>query len=64
MTKSLFAEMDTIADALRRNNPDLGGLSGELQLEFRQLQKRRMPELTKEQFLDLFQEWLPRALTS
>jgi hypothetical protein len=46
---SLFDEMDTIADAVRSNNPDLReGLSDELQLEFRQLQKRRCPELSKQ----------------
>jgi hypothetical protein len=55
MSDHLFAEMDAIADALRANDPTLReSLSDELQLEFRQLQKRRMPPLGRDQFLDLF----------
>jgi hypothetical protein len=55
---SLFDEMDTIADAVRRNNPDIReGLSDELQLEFRQGQRRRMPELSREHWLELFAVW-------
>ena len=39
----LFAEMDAIADALRENDPTLReSLHDEWQLEFRQLQRRRM----------------------
>ena len=54
----LFSEMDAAADMLRENNPTLrDSLSDERQLEFRQLQKKRMPQLSKEQFLDLFHEW-------
>ena len=55
---TLFGEMDRIADALRENNPDLReSLSYELQIEFRQLQKRRMPGLSRQEFLDLFHVW-------
>ena len=54
----LFAEMDHVADVLRENDPSLReSLSDELQLEFRALQKRRMPELSKDEFLDLFDAW-------
>lgn len=38
----LFSEIDAAADILRENNPTLcDSLSDELQLEFRQLQKKR-----------------------
>ena len=51
----LFSEMDSIADSLRENDPDIrAAMRDELQMEFRQLQKRRMPNLGKEEFLDLF----------
>jgi hypothetical protein len=50
--------MDAIADALRENDPTLReSLHDEWQLEFRQLQKRRMPTLSKDEFLDLFGVW-------
>ena len=55
---TLFGEMDRIADAVRENNPELReSLSNELQLEFRQLQKCRMPELSRKEFLDVFHVW-------
>ena len=58
MSDHLFAEMDAIADALRANNPTVrDSLSDELQLEFRQLQKKRMPWLGKDEFLDLLHTW-------
>jgi hypothetical protein len=54
----LFTEMDAAADLLRETSPELReSLSDELQLEFRQLQKKRMPQLSKEEFLDLFHTW-------
>jgi len=56
---SLFAEMDDAADALRRNNPDLhSALNAELQMEFRALQRKRMPALGKNEWLTLFETWL------
>jgi hypothetical protein len=59
----LFAEMDAIADALRESDPTLReSLCDELQLEFRQLQRRRMPDLSKDEFLDLFHVWRDRYL--
>ena len=59
MTASdLFSEMDRAADLLRETNPELrASLSDELQLEFRQVQKKRMPQLNKDEFLDLFHTW-------
>jgi hypothetical protein len=57
--RDLFAEMDAIADALRESDPTLReSLCDELQLEFRQHQKRRMPTLSKGEFCDLFGIWL------
>jgi hypothetical protein len=62
-TPDLFAEMDHLADVLRENDPTLReSLCDELQLEFRQLQKRRMPTLSKDEFLDLFHVWLDHYL--
>src|SRR5215472_1054655 len=59
----LFAEMDAIADALRENDPTLReSLCDELQIEFRQLQRRRIPSLSKDEFLDLFGVWLDQYL--
>ena len=59
MTASdLFSEMDRAADLLHETNPELrASLSDELQLEFRQVQKKRMPQLNKDEFLDLFHTW-------
>ena len=63
MSDHLFAEMNAIADALHANDPMLReSLSDELQLEFRQLPKKRMPWLGKVEFVDLFHEWRDRYL--
>ena len=60
----LFTEMDHPADLLRETNPELReSLSDELQVEFRQVQKKRMPWLSKEQFLDLFEIWRDGYIT-
>jgi hypothetical protein len=53
----LFAEMDAAVDALRiPYGPEL--VVGDLQFEFRQIQKARMPELAEAEWLDLFHIWL------
>jgi len=49
-TMSLFDEMDAVADDLRR---DPWCVEADLQIAFRQLQKRRRPDLTEAQFLEL-----------
>ena len=55
---SLFAEVTAAADALRRDNPDLReALAEELQLLFREVQKRRMPELSTVEPIELFRVW-------
>src|SRR5262245_35572853 len=51
--QNLFAEMDTIADAL----PAGPGFWDECQIEFRRLQKVHSPDLTQEQWLDLHSLW-------
>ena len=59
----LFSEMDAAADALCRNDPTLrAALSAELQLEFRQRQRRLLPSLSKDEFLNLFCVWHDRYL--
>ena len=56
---SLFAEMDHAADTLRKDNSSLrAGLRVELQLLFREIQKRRMPSLPDDEWLALFETWL------
>jgi hypothetical protein len=55
---SLFAEADHAGDALREENPDLrDALAEELQLLFREIQKRRMPELSSVEWIELFKTW-------
>jgi hypothetical protein len=58
-TKSLFDEMDEIADELRENPEHV---LGDDEIAFRQLQKFRCPDLSKQQFRDLFVEWRDRYL--
>jgi hypothetical protein len=53
-TTDLFSEMNNIADELR-NNPR--HILEDDQIAFRQLQKARLPHLTREQWLDLFELW-------
>jgi hypothetical protein len=61
---NLFDEMDAAADTLRANNPDIRtAMRWELQMEFRQLQQARMPELTREQAAELFGVWLLHDLS-
>src|SRR5262249_40056558 len=53
-TMSLFGEMDAVADELRgdpRHTPD------DDQLAFRQLQRARLPDLSEQEWLDLFDVW-------
>jgi len=60
---SLFAEVDHAADTPRADNPDLrAALKDELQLLFREIQKRRMPELSSVEWLDLFNVRLAQYL--
>jgi hypothetical protein len=54
MMTRLFAEMDEIAHALRTKPHQI---SDDDQIAFRQSQKRRHPDLTKEQWLALFAVW-------
>jgi hypothetical protein len=55
---SLFAEMDAAADALRRDNPELReSLVDELQMTFREIQKRRAPQLSTAEWVELFRVW-------
>jgi hypothetical protein len=54
MMTRLFAEMDEIADVLRT---ELHNMPDDDQIAFPQLQKRRHPDLTKEQWLALFAVW-------
>lgn len=57
----LFTEMDSAADALRASNPNLRvGLADDLQILFREIQKARRPELSKDEWLDLFKVSLER----
>ena len=49
---SLDFEMDAIADELRKNPLHI---CDDDQIAFRQLQKLRMPDLSKEQWLELFE---------
>jgi hypothetical protein len=53
----LFTEMDQIADELRR---DPRYVEGHLAIAFRQLQRRRQPDLSKAEFYDLFAVWRDR----
>jgi hypothetical protein len=53
-TTHLFAEMDTIADELRTHG---GHCPDDDQIAFYQLVRVRRPDLTKEQWLDLFEVW-------
>jgi len=55
---SLFEEMDHAADALRRDNPELrDALVDELQMTFREIQKRREPDLSTAEWIELFRLW-------
>ena len=53
---TMFDEMDQAADAMLSANPDMVVL-GDLQIEFRAIQKARMPDLNKDEWLDLFATW-------
>jgi hypothetical protein len=53
--RNLFKEMDAIADAARAHNP-LHSAADD-QIAFRQLQEERYPDLTKQQWLELFDAW-------
>jgi|AmaraimetFIIA100_FD_contig_71_2521151_length_560_multi_3_in_0_out_0_2 hypothetical protein len=53
-TTDLFAEMDQIADELRR---DPRHIPGDDQIAFRQVQRVRLPDLSREQWTDLFALW-------
>src|ERR1700747_2513946 len=56
---SLFDEMSEITDALLRNYPDLcDSLTYECWFEFRQLTRRRMPQLDEAVRRELFEQWL------
>ena len=55
----LFDEMDRIADELRS---DPMHLPEDNQIAFRQLQRERLPDLTKEQFLHMFELWRQRNI--
>lgn len=55
----LFDEMDRIADELRS---DPMHLPEDNQIAFRQLQRERLPDLTKEQFLHMFELWQQRNI--
>jgi len=50
----LFSEMDEIADELRTNAEHI---AGDDQIAFRDLQRRRRPDLDKAEFFDLFAVW-------
>ena len=50
----LFAEFDQIAEELRR---DPMFVTGDLQIAFRQLQKLRLPNLSRDEWLWLFEIW-------
>jgi hypothetical protein len=55
---SLFEEMDAAAEALRNGNPALrDALAEDLQILFREIQQRRMPELSTVEWIDLFKTW-------
>jgi len=53
-TVDLFTEMDEIADEIR-SNPE--HIAGDDQIAFRDLQHRRRPDLSKQEFRDLFAVW-------
>jgi hypothetical protein len=56
---SLFDEMSEITAALLRNYPDLcDSLTYECWFEFRQLTRRRMPQLDEAERRELFEQWL------
>jgi hypothetical protein len=51
--------MNEIADALLRNDPDLcDSRTYECWFEFRQLTRRRMPQLDEAERRELFEQWL------
>jgi hypothetical protein len=52
-----LTEMDTIADELRKNPKHI---ADDEQIAFRQLQRLRLPDLSTQQFLDLFAVWRDR----
>jgi hypothetical protein len=52
-----LTEMDTIADELRENPKHI---ADDDQIAFRQLQRLRLPDLSTQQFLDLFAVWRDR----
>ena len=54
---SLFDEMDEIAGELRENPEHV---LGDDEIAFRDLQRRRRPDLSKQEFRDLFEEWRDR----
>jgi hypothetical protein len=51
---SLFDEMDRIGDELRPH----WFIDGDIQTAFMQVQKRRRPDLSEAQWLDLFAAWV------
>jgi hypothetical protein len=53
-TVDLFTEMDEIADELR-TNPE--HIAGDDEIAFRDLQRKRRPDLSKQEFRDLFAVW-------
>jgi hypothetical protein len=53
-TMTLFDEMSEIADEIRTNPLHI---EGDDEIAFRDLQRRRRPDLSKQQFRDLFEEW-------
>jgi hypothetical protein len=55
----LFDEMDRLADLLRS---DPLHVPEDNQIAFRQLQKKRLPDLTKQQFLNLFDLWQQHSI--
>ena len=58
-TMSLFDEMDEIAGELRENPEHV---LGDDEIAFRDLQRVRHPDLSKQQFRDLFAVWQDRYL--
>jgi hypothetical protein len=53
-TTDLFSEMDQVADELRGNPQHI---AGDDEIEFRQVQRLRRPDLSREEFVYLFTLW-------
>ena len=52
--RTLFAQMDAVADSIRKNPMHV---NDDDQFAFRQLQKMLLPDLSRDEFLDMYMLW-------